>query len=831
MKKYLFLLVFLPKLIYSQSWKFFETSFETAQTFSYNAQPPATWSGQSQSRPNSSIGLSTDFARTGTRSLKITLNNDANDELFYLKREYNWNYLPAGAYVDAGARNRNTIGFRWMRFSVLIPSSNVDFNTPTGIGVNIKEVHDIYNTSSQLYMYQGRMVLGVSNVAANGSDISTPYDCGPVVYDQWMDFILERNYRQNSTGFIRFYRNDTLKVNNTGPNWRWYNYTGSTPHFSKEAYVNFGVYKWAFRNNWSPTPNTNTVTAYFDDVLFADSTATYNQVRLNTGPAPNQPPTVSINTPNPTNADSIQVIAQSSDIDGTITNRAWSRLSGPNNPSQVGTQADTLRLSGLIEGLYIYRLIVTDDDGARDTADVTITVNAPAPGSLGIIFRDDAEAEGKPFYGGANADINQYYNNRVGVTSNVLIRSSEQKNNGNYSYKFSLKNAPETGFQYTDNENVWNFPPATTAIGINWYAASILIPIQNQNDNSPTTVLFNTFPYTFNEDKPMFLDIVNNTWKFKIRKFNSGGTDLGLDTINVGAVAYDTWTNWAVQRNWTLNDSGYVRLYRNKTLIYEYNGPNFNPAGKRPEPYSHWGIWKRAYDTAAVPNKDSIVIFLDDIVVAGYAASLDSVSANLPPIAIIDPVPPVTGTTGTATAVTSDPDGFIASRTWTFVSGPTIPNISGSSGNTLNVTGMTDTGNYVFQITVVDNNGSIATARVTIVKQTSYNNPPSVTAPEELTFTNDATLVVMVQATDIEDGDNLTYQWNQLSGPTATISNTTSKDLIITKPQPGTYQFELAVSDTEGAITIVPVRVLYQRGQGQAIRLPAGPVRVIPKNN
>jgi hypothetical protein len=64
----------------------------------------------------------------------------------------------------------------------------------------------------------------------------------------------------------------------------------------------------------------------------------------------------------------------SSDADGTITTYAWTKISGPatftiTSPSSVSTT-----ITGLVEGTYVFRLTVTDNDGGTDTDDITITV-------------------------------------------------------------------------------------------------------------------------------------------------------------------------------------------------------------------------------------------------------------------------------------------------------------------------------------------------------------------------------------------------------------------------------------------------------------------------
>lgn len=66
----------------------------------------------------------------------------------------------------------------------------------------------------------------------------------------------------------------------------------------------------------------------------------------------------------------------SSDPDGTITTYAWTRISGPNTPTITTASNVSTSITGLIAGVYVFRLTVTDNLGATDTDDVQITVNA-----------------------------------------------------------------------------------------------------------------------------------------------------------------------------------------------------------------------------------------------------------------------------------------------------------------------------------------------------------------------------------------------------------------------------------------------------------------------
>ncbi|WP_153801192.1 PKD domain-containing protein [Foetidibacter luteolus] len=108
--------------------------------------------------------------------------------------------------------------------------------------------------------------------------------------------------------------------------------------------------------------------------------ATQLSVKVNAAPA-NAIPTASI-TGNtslilPANSTVLDGSA-SKDTDGSIKSYAWSRVSGPAYGSHTGTSTAKLTLSGLVEGIYVYKLVVTDDKGATASASVNVTISAPA---------------------------------------------------------------------------------------------------------------------------------------------------------------------------------------------------------------------------------------------------------------------------------------------------------------------------------------------------------------------------------------------------------------------------------------------------------------------
>jgi hypothetical protein len=65
----------------------------------------------------------------------------------------------------------------------------------------------------------------------------------------------------------------------------------------------------------------------------------------------------------------------SDDVDGTIDDYTWTKISGPATYTIVNDDLESTTVTGLVAGTYVFRVTVTDNDGAADTDDVTIIVN------------------------------------------------------------------------------------------------------------------------------------------------------------------------------------------------------------------------------------------------------------------------------------------------------------------------------------------------------------------------------------------------------------------------------------------------------------------------
>ena len=94
--------------------------------------------------------------------------------------------------------------------------------------------------------------------------------------------------------------------------------------------------------------------------------------------AANQSPTVDAGSDKtiqlPTS--SVSLTATANDPDGTIASYVWSKVSGPNNPTLDNSTTQTVDISGLVEGTYVFMITVADNDDATATDQVKVIVQS-----------------------------------------------------------------------------------------------------------------------------------------------------------------------------------------------------------------------------------------------------------------------------------------------------------------------------------------------------------------------------------------------------------------------------------------------------------------------
>jgi hypothetical protein len=109
-----------------------------------------------------------------------------------------------------------------------------------------------------------------------------------------------------------------------------------------------------------------------------------NWLQLQMASATNQPPTVNAGTDKtitlPTST--VTLTGTASDADGSIATYAWTKISGPAGSTFSSASSASTMANGLVQGSYIFRLTVTDNQGASASDDVAVTVNAASTSNI-----------------------------------------------------------------------------------------------------------------------------------------------------------------------------------------------------------------------------------------------------------------------------------------------------------------------------------------------------------------------------------------------------------------------------------------------------------------
>jgi hypothetical protein len=410
-------------------------------------------------------------------------------------------------------------------------------------------------------------------------------------------------------------------------------------------------------------------------------------------PPSNKPPVVNAGSAQtitlPTNT--VQLSGSASDPDGTIACYSWSLVSGPSGSSFSAPASAQTTVNGLVQGSYVFRLTATDNLGASGSGDVTVTVNAAPSGTTTRI-----EAENYTAMFGIQTEPTS----DVGGGLNV----GWQDNNDWMDYAVNISSAGT----YT----------------LNFRVASMFTGAQFQLRNASGTVLATL--------------TVPNTGNFQTWQTISTSVSLPAGQQTLRIVTTQANGGWNI--NW-------------------------------------WEI--QGGTTPAPANQPPTVN-------AGTAQTITLPTSSVQ-------------LSGTAT----DPDGTIASYSWTQVSGPATATFSNAAAAATTASGLTTAGSYTFRLTATDNAGATSYANVVITVNSApaANQPPTVNAGTAQTITLPTSSVQLSGTAPDPDGTIASYSWTQVSGPvTASFSNaaaaaTTASGLTTA----GSYTFRLTATDNAGA--------------------------------
>lgn len=470
-----------------------------------------------------------------------------------------------------------------------------------------------------------------------------------------------------------------------------------------------------------------------------------DQVTIIVNPQPNQPPlvnagsNVSISLPQ----NSITLNGTASDADGSISEIVWTQTSGPaqatiSNPNNLTT--DILNLEA---GIYEFVLTVTDNEGATASSLIQVTVSdSTAPSNL-------------PPIANAGPDIQ--------IT--LPLNQTPVEGNG------------------TD--------PDGTIISYMWRKISGPASATISNSNSATC---------------MISGLIAGTYRFELKVAD-----------NDFAINRDTMTLLVLPAP---NILPVANAGNDRTLTLPVNSTTLNGSGNDQDGYIVSYLWQRISGpaTGAIANPANRITSLSGLLEGTYIYQLtvtdnrgglgrDSVTItvlpkpNQPPVANAGTTQSITLPQNSVTLMGSaaDADGTVVSVVWSQVSGPSAATITSPESLNTQVNNMV-AGDYVFQLLVTDDDGASAFDHILIQVSPAPNQRPVANAGPDQTIQLPAEYGQLQGSGTDNDGTIVSYGWRLISGPSGgAITNPLEATTLIVVLNPGVYNYELTVTDNEGA--------------------------------
>jgi poly(3-hydroxybutyrate) depolymerase len=516
-------------------------------------------------------------------------------------------------------------------------------------------------------------------------------------------------------------------------------------------------------------------------------------VNLPGPPPPNQNPIANagadINLTLPANSTTLNGSA-SSDPNGTITAYSWTRIGGPAQHTLANPSGATTGLSNLVQGTYSFRLVVTDNNGATDDDTVNVVVN-PAP-----------------------PPPNQAPNANAGADITITLPTNNTVLNG----------AASSDADGTINAYSWTYinGPAQYSIA---------------NNSASSTALTN---------------LVQGTYSFRlVVTDNNGATDSDTVRVTVNAVApppnqapvanAGADITLTLPANSTTLDASASTDADGSIASYSWsivNGPaQFTIANPNGAATAFSNLVQGTYTLRLVVTDNNGATDDDTIVV--------TVNAGAPPVNLLPICKAGADISLTLPANSTslvgwdsyDPDGWIASWSWSKVSGPASYTLGTPTDGTTTLTNLSQ-GTYTFELLVTDNSGG--TDRDTVVVIVSNAPPPPNQLPVAIAG-NDISITLPVNSANLNgtasndpDGSLVSHNWVKISGPAqfnfadANAASTTVNNLV-----QGTYSFRLVVTDNNGATASDTISVVVNPAPNQAPTANAGAniTITLPVNN
>jgi len=468
----------------------------------------------------------------------------------------------------------------------------------------------------------------------------------------------------------------------------------------------------------------------------------------------------------------------SSDSDGSISSYVWSQIAGPNT-STLGTPTSTAtNATNLVEGVYQFRLEVTDNLGLKAYDTVVITVKPVSTGpnqapiaNAGLDRTVTPPSQSTLLDGSRSTDsdgaiVSQWWSqisgpNTAGLTSpSVAITDAFGLATGTYRFKL----------QVTDNLGLSSFDTVIVYVGVTPPAPTVnRSPIAVAGPDQTITLPVSSVVLNGSSSSDPDGSISAYLWSQV-----SGPSTSTMGSVNTASANVSNLIQGVYQFRLQVTDNAGATAADTISVTV-------NPAVPTPTPTS-------------APNQLPVAVAGNDIVI-----TLPTNNATL------------------NGAASNDPDGTISAYSWSQLSGPGTALIISPGGATTNINSLVQ-GVYLFRLVVTDNSGATGADTVSVTVNAAPPPPPAPNrlpvaiagADQSVRFPINF-VALNGNASFDPDGAITSYSWSQISGPgNASIAAPFSASTVVNGLVAGVYSFRLEVKDNSGAIAADTVMVRVQ---------------------
>lgn len=738
------LMLMLPFFGNAQTWRAFSMSDSNPETGFQGTKECCSVSFQAENS----------IKRFGKTSLRVELNKSdpsPTDGSGSKRAEKYYNY--------GSTKTAQNANLRWYAFSMFSPAATNASDPAEEIRFQLHS-----NVGSPVCALE--LKSGTWRIARRNSSGVTYTNIAPINLDVWEDWVFYFDESQGTDGSIKVWRNDVLLYTFNGTT----NYSNSTAIY---PYPNIGIYKWPWSGTWNPASTTTKRVFYVDSVFYGTSAATYENMDVT--PTGSTPPPTNVNQAPTSNAGTDLVItlptnsatlngSKSTDGDGTIASYKWSQASGPSTAVLTNASSSTATASGLLAGTYVFRLTVTDNNGATGTDDITVTVvQSTSVGNQAPV---------------ANAGTNKTLT--LPTNSTTLSASASKDPDGSITaYRWTQTSGPSSST--LTNASTVNLTVGGLIQGTYTYRVTVT---DNLGATGTATVSVTVNAATTTNKAPTANAGSARTITLPTNSVSLSGS---ASTDSDGTITSYRWSQVSGPNTATLTNATSVTATASNLIqgTYSFRLTVTDNGGA-----SSSATVSVTVNAAATTNQAPVA----------NAGSAKTITLPSNSISLIG-------------SASTDSDGTIASYRWTQVSGPNTATLTNATYATATASNLIQ-GTYSFRLTVTDNDGASGSATVSITVNaaatSSTNKAPVANAGSNKSIRLPTSSVSLSGAASFDpDGNIKAYKWTQTCGPsTVTFSSTMYPNITVYKLKEGTYCFKLQVWDYSGATASATVSVI-----------------------